>query len=124
MIEPIPDKIPVPDTGYIPLPNGCTLYWKTDHSVGCRIYYSDEVGGFVEVWHTALVDSSTLLAAIVQETTLDRKDRVNKDRLKKYYDKLMRENNAKCPYCSFNPISRSDYCDYHRPAEELKIDID
>lgn len=32
-----------------------------------RVYHSDEVGGGVSVWDPSLVDSATLLAAIVQE---------------------------------------------------------
>ena len=67
-------KLPeVPKNGYISLPNGCALYWSTDDSIGgCRTYISDEVGGGVGVWDTALVDQSSLLAAIVQEETLRR----------------------------------------------------
>lgn len=61
---------PVPLKGEISLPNGCTLYWKLHESVNCREYYSDEIGGGVTVWNTALVQSSTLLAAIVQEERL------------------------------------------------------
>ena len=56
--------------GSIRLPNGCTLYWK-DNEVGGRIYTSDEVGGGVTVWDTALIDQSTLLAAMVQEYKLN-----------------------------------------------------
>lgn len=51
-------------SGEIPLPNGCTLYWKYNE-VGGITYSSDEVGGGVHVWDTALVDDATLLAAIV-----------------------------------------------------------
>ena len=59
-----------PQRGDIPLPNGCTLYWHMDKSVGCRVYSTDEVGGGMEIWHTSLVDPSTLLAALTQEETL------------------------------------------------------
>ena len=55
--------------GSIELPNGCMLYWK-DNEVGGRTYHSDEVGGGVIVWDTALVNSSTLIAAINQENKL------------------------------------------------------
>ena len=55
--------------GQTPLPTGYTLYWKTNE-VGGRTYISDEVGGGVTVWDTALVSSSSLLAAIGQEETL------------------------------------------------------
>jgi len=48
------------------LPNGSTLF-RRKNEVGGYIYYSDEIGGGVGVWDTALVDESTLLAAIVAE---------------------------------------------------------
>jgi hypothetical protein len=54
------------------LPNGCYLYWRIDPAVNAREYYSDEVGGGVAVWHTALVDPETLLAAVVIEAELRR----------------------------------------------------
>lgn len=68
----IPALPEVPESGEERLPNGCTLYWITDSVVGCRRYLSDEIGGGVDVWHTALVDSATLLAAIVCEERLRR----------------------------------------------------
>jgi len=49
--------------GELPLPNGCTLYWKVNE-VGGITYSSDEVGGGVLVWNTILVDEGTLLAAM------------------------------------------------------------
>lgn len=52
--------------GEIPLPNGCTLFWKRNE-VGGIDYTSDEIGGGVEVWNSALVDGYTLLAAIAHE---------------------------------------------------------
>lgn len=55
--------------GEVNLPNGCTLYYKTNE-VGCRTYISDEIGGGCEVWNTALVDRSTLLAALTHEEAL------------------------------------------------------
>lgn len=72
------DRIPVPPEGEVRLPNGCTLYWKSD-SMG-RLYYTDECGPPVEVWCPAAVDSTTLLAAIVQEGHLKTAERVNKER--------------------------------------------
>lgn len=48
------------------LPNGSWLYRK-ENGVGGYIYFSDEVGGGVVVWDTALVASSTLLAALTEE---------------------------------------------------------
>lgn len=57
--------------GDVRLPNGCTLYWVTD-AVGARTYSSDEIGGGIHVWDVALLDQSTMLAAIVQEEQLRR----------------------------------------------------
>ncbi len=54
------------------LPNGCTLY-KESNGVGGHRYWSDEIGGGVCIWDTSLVDSSTLLAAIVEEQREKRK---------------------------------------------------
>ncbi len=51
------------------LPNGCTLYWRVNEAGG-RTYTSDEVGCGVEVWDTALVSSSTLIAAMNKENEL------------------------------------------------------
>jgi len=62
----------VPEHGTSILPNGCTLYWDTTDQG--REYYSDEVGGGVHVWSVPLVDSSTLLAAMVNESTLQRRE--------------------------------------------------
>lgn len=77
----------VPVAGEIPLPNGCTLFWQLDRSVNCRVYCSDEIGGGVEVWNTALVDQSTLLAAIVHEERL----------CKLEYERAQRAARNKCP---------------------------
>lgn len=59
------DLVPPSNTGYVPLPNGCSLHWRMTEQG--REYFSDEIGGGVNVWHTALVCQSTLLAAIVKE---------------------------------------------------------
>lgn len=48
------------------LPNGYMLYCE-DNEVGGHRYWSDEIGGGVVIWDTALVDMSTLLAAMVEE---------------------------------------------------------
>ena len=56
------------------LPNGCTLY-REPNEVGGHRYWSDEVGGGVFLWDTSIVDSSSLLAAIVEEER-ERKKRV------------------------------------------------
>lgn len=60
------------------LPNGCSLFMK-ENEVGGRVYYSDEVGGGVGIWDTALVDKSTLLAAIVEEEKINTFFRKSKD---------------------------------------------
>ena len=62
----------VPDSGNVPLPNGCRLYWETDKALGIRTYSSDEIGGGVDVWNTALIDPTTLLTAIITEEHLGR----------------------------------------------------
>jgi hypothetical protein len=54
-----------------PLPNGCTLFVVDNKEVGGRQYISDEIGGGVPVWNTALVDSSTLIAALNVENTIE-----------------------------------------------------
>jgi hypothetical protein len=74
----IKDELDVPMRGSVELPNGCTLFWGTDDQG--RTYASDEVGGGVPVWNTALVCMSTLLAAIVQEHTLQNRERINVER--------------------------------------------
>lgn len=47
------------------LPNGSVLYRQRGEQG--NIYFSDEIGGGVLVWDTAMVDPNTLLAAIVEE---------------------------------------------------------
>jgi len=47
-------------------PTGCHLFRKPNQAGGYT-YYSDEIGGGVVVWDTALVNESTLLTAIVCE---------------------------------------------------------
>jgi hypothetical protein len=54
----------------VELPNGCTMY-VTNTEVGGRRYVSDETGGGVVVWDTALVDSTTILAAVMTEMKLN-----------------------------------------------------
>lgn len=51
------------------LPNGCMLFVQ-DNGVGGRTYTSDEIGGGVMVWDTALVDASSLLAAMTEESRI------------------------------------------------------
>ena len=61
------------------LPNGCTLY-REENGVGGHRYWTDEVGGGVMLWDTCLVDSSTLLAAIVEEQREKRRQEVEMQR--------------------------------------------
>ena len=61
------------------LPNGCTLY-REENGVGGHRYWTDEVGGGVMLWDTCLVDSSTLLAAIVEEQREKRRQEVEMKR--------------------------------------------
>ena len=72
--------------GFIDLPNGGTLYWETNKAGG-RTYTSDEIGIGVLVWDTALIDNNTLLAAIVQEASLNRVER--------YWDEKREKNKSK-----------------------------
>jgi hypothetical protein len=50
--------------GWIEMPNGYGLFMYTDPSVNALEYWSDEIGGGVMVWQTALVDHSTLEFAL------------------------------------------------------------
>lgn len=70
---------PPPKKGEVRLPNGCTLYWNETEQG--REYISDEIGGGVVVWHTALVDAGSLLAAIVQEATFLKIEQVIAERV-------------------------------------------
>lgn len=60
-----------PETGFLDLPNGCTIKWKLNEEGG-RTYTSDEMGYDVVVWDTALIDDSTILAAMTHEAVLQR----------------------------------------------------
>ena len=101
----------VPKEGNCRLPNGCTLYWKTEEQG--RVYYTDEIGGGMVVWDTALTDQYTLLAAITQEASINVLEREQKRRKDRDMKELLKKHNGRCPYCSFSPTSREDYCDYH-----------
>jgi len=48
------------------LGNGCHLF-REKNAAGGYSYISDEIGGGVVVWDTALVDEETLLTAIAAE---------------------------------------------------------
>lgn len=51
------------------LPNGVTIFWEPN-GVGGRSYISDEIGGGVLVWDTALVNRESLSAAMEIEREL------------------------------------------------------
>lgn len=51
------------------LASGCRLYRRTNQ-VGGWTYYSDEIGGGVTVWDTALVGEDVLLAAMADRARL------------------------------------------------------
>lgn len=53
-------------SGEVVLPNGTSIFWEVNDIEG-RTYHSDEVGGGVFVWDTALVNMTTLLGAIAHE---------------------------------------------------------
>jgi hypothetical protein len=112
----------IPEKGNFRLPNGCTGYWETTEQGRC--YISDEIGGGVKVWHTALVDQSTLLAIITQENALLKLESVKKEREDKKMVQTLKEHGGKCPYCSFDPSSYTDYCDYHRPPGRFSDNLD
>jgi hypothetical protein len=69
--------MPLLETGEMPLPNGNTLMWKPD-GVGGREYWSTEIGGGVLVWDTALVEESTIQAALNVEAMFDRASRLKR----------------------------------------------
>lgn len=56
------------------MPNGLWLYVYKNHQTGGRIYLSDEIGGGVFVWETALVSPQTLGYALRCEAELSKKD--------------------------------------------------
>jgi len=59
-----------PKEGELALPDGNTLFWKSDNPMGTREYYSGEVGGGVNVWITCLVNMDTLKAALEVESVI------------------------------------------------------
>lgn len=64
--------------GNTTLPNGCTLYWRTN-DMGCREYFSDECGVPYMIWDTTVINNSSLLSALTQEETLRRHELVLKN---------------------------------------------
>lgn len=73
----------MPTPAICTLPNGSTLY-REENGVGGHRYWSDEIGGGVMLWDTCLVDTSTLLAAIVEEQRRSKEEyvKMHKDPLK------------------------------------------
>jgi hypothetical protein len=65
---------PDPKQGSIEMHNGATLFWETN-AAGGRSYWSDEVGGGVQVWDTALVSFASLCEAISMELALQATER-------------------------------------------------
>lgn len=55
---------------WVQMPNGYGL-WIRENEAGGRTYASDEIGGGVTVWDTALVNRSTLLFALAIEDSID-----------------------------------------------------
>ena len=99
----------IPAEGNCRLPNGCTLYWKTE-THGGRVYFSDECGGGVAVWDTAIVSDSTLLAALTQEASIQKVEQIAAERKRK--EKPQRE-----------PTAFEDFVD-SLPREEIVNDDD
>lgn len=62
----------------IEMPNGYCLFVYEDTLVGGRVYFSDEIGGGVEVWQTALVDRTTVSFALAHELWLSTKEAMDK----------------------------------------------
>lgn len=60
---------PDPKQGSVEMRNGATLFWETN-AAGGRTYWSDEVGGGVQVWDTSLVCFGSLCEAISMEFAL------------------------------------------------------
>ena len=54
-------------------PNGARIFWRMTEQG--REYTSDEIGGGILFWHTAMTDASTLIAAVAIEMELQRAER-------------------------------------------------
>lgn len=91
--------------------NGYGLFVK-DNEVGGRTYYSDEIGGGVVVWDTALVGEETLLTAMLEERRIQNKERVEKLKQKKKIPDL--ENNR----CIHPKCECLDFCEAQDPYSE------
>ena len=62
------------------LGNGCCLFRRENKDVGGYTYISDEIGGGVVVWDTALVDVETLLTAIADHMKLQKIEYYERER--------------------------------------------
>jgi hypothetical protein len=67
--EPAHSLAELQSAGGCELHSGATLFWETNKAGG-RTYSSDEIGGGVEVWDTALVSETTLMEAMAIERAL------------------------------------------------------
>lgn len=85
------------DEGYADMHNGSRLYWRTEKHGG-RVYASDEVGGGVDVWDTALVSHSTLCEAIAVEFGLLAAER--RDAFKAKADEHRARSQASAEFCT------------------------
>jgi hypothetical protein len=63
------------------LPNGCHLF-RRPNTAGGHVYITDEIGGGAVIWDTCIVDSSTLLVAITEESRRKYKEFHNKKKSK------------------------------------------
>lgn len=70
------------EEGWYRMPSGYTLFWKRNEAGG-RTYLSDEVGGGVFTWDTALVGRDTLAFAMAVEDGLNKAEHIAAERAKK-----------------------------------------
>lgn len=71
--------IAVDGMDWVVMPNGCGLF-VYETQVGSRQYWSDEIGGGVMVWDTALANEDTLLSAMLIEKKLQMLERIEVER--------------------------------------------
>lgn len=60
-----------PQCGTFQLGDGYILTWHIEEQTGGRVYVSDEIGGGVVVWDTALVSERAMLGALMLERVFD-----------------------------------------------------
>ncbi len=101
------------------LPNSCHLFRKPNKAGGYT-YYSDEIGGGVEVWDTSLVDQSTLLCAMAEEAKREmlaahEQEMRDRDALAQFEairdEQYEQDRRDRCGYCgtdAYNGIERDD----------------